>query len=77
MVKKHMELRQDPDGPKLAWDLKAESMVKMIAQARDICEANNRKFTPRDVLVWEDQENLDAQKKIEQKSKPALKKEKT
>jgi hypothetical protein len=66
-----MELRRDPNGPELAWDLKAESMVKMIAQAREICEAHNRKFTPRDVLVWESPENLAKEKKAE-KPKPKV-----
>lgn len=78
MVRMHMELRQDPGGPKLAWDLKEESMVKMIAKAREICQANNRRFSARDVVVWENQENLDAQKKSEtkEKDKPVMKKEK-
>ena len=74
MVNMRIELRRDPGGPELAWDLKEESMVKMIATAKKICEAHNRKFTPRDVLVWENQENL--QKKVETKVKPPTKKEK-
>lgn len=64
-VNMRMELRQDPGGPKLGWDLSANSMVEMIGKARAICEEHNRKFTAKDVLVWDNQENLAAKKKSE------------
>lgn len=63
MVTMRMELRRDPGGPELAWDLQAESMVKMIAKAREVCEEHNRKFTPRDVLVWQNQRTRDDREK--------------
>lgn len=60
-----MELRPGEDGQKLAWDLQEESMVNIIAEARRICEEHNRNFTARDVLVWDNQENIKARQKAE------------
>lgn len=64
-VNMRMELRQDPGGPELGWDLSANTMVELIGKARAICEQHDRKFSARDVLVWDNQENLAAKKKSE------------
>ena len=74
-VRMRFELRPDPDGPELGWDLKATSMVNMIAQARDICEEHNRQFSPKDVVVWENQENIEAQKAADAEAKKRQKRE--